>query len=212
MTMRHALPALLLLAACGGSSPPPQQPKPDAPDNTLAGAEPAAGGGVAHQEAQRVCNAIAAMTEEGCGFLQGYDTAVEACVEDLVAAEGDPLVTAIAGCFATGATCASAETCVNEAIIANAPPRDPPTGPKLSQTPSSKAAPIEVCMPGGEMEWIFNAQCDDGTNPFATLDAAYEARAGSVGAGGRNGNVLDLYEVRCPEKTYEVFMDMYAAC
>lgn len=34
-------------------------------------------------------------------------------------------------------------------------------------------------------------------------------RAGSTGAGGRCGSIIDKYALECPEKTYDVFVDIY---
>lgn len=78
------------------------------------------------------------------------------------------------------------------------------TGAKrFADIETTKDAPIEVCMPGGERAWISSVACTDGTKPSASN------RSGSVGPGGTCGSVIDLYIVRCPEKEYEVFMDMY---
>ena len=209
MTLR-TLPLLLLLAACGGSSPAPKTPAPDAPDDGLAAGDTPA---PAADRSQEVCDGIVALSQAGCEFLQGYDAS--SCVEEFRAAGPDPVMTSLADCFVGTPTCESAERCVDDVMIAemmaNAPPREAPTGPYLSKSPSTKDTPIEVCMPEGEMEWLFEARCDDDSNPFVSLDHAHGARVGSVGAG-QSGNVIDLYEVRCPEKTYEVFMDMYAGC
>jgi hypothetical protein len=68
---------------------------------------------------------------------------------------------------------------------------------------STREEPIEVCMPQGERGWITSVTCSDGSKPSAS------GRSGSVGAGGVCGSIIDLYTVTCPEKEYEVFMDMY---
>ena len=68
---------------------------------------------------------------------------------------------------------------------------------------TTKEAPIEVCMPPGQRAWLATVSCKDGTRPTSAQ------RGGSVGAGGSCGSIIDLYEVVCPEKTYEVYMDMY---
>ena len=74
---------------------------------------------------------------------------------------------------------------------------------RLSDVPSSKDAPIEVCMPGGEQEWLGSVTCPDGSKSMGAK------RSGSVGPGGTCGSIIDLYLVACPDKEYEVFMDMY---
>lgn len=74
---------------------------------------------------------------------------------------------------------------------------------------ATKDRPIEVCGPTGEREWLRRVTCVDGSKPFASPEAARDARTGNVGPGGRCGSIIDRYNVRCPEATYEVFMDMY---
>ena len=80
---------------------------------------------------------------------------------------------------------------------------------KFSSVPSSKKRPIEVCGIDGQLSWLTATQCDDGSNPFSTANAAHGARRGSIGPGGRCGNILDLYAVQCPEGTYYIHLDMY---
>lgn len=74
---------------------------------------------------------------------------------------------------------------------------------------ASQERPIEVCGPDGELEWLRRVTCVDGSNPFPTPVDARDARTGNVGPGGRCGSIIDLYEVRCPEATYDIHMDMY---
>lgn len=80
---------------------------------------------------------------------------------------------------------------------------------KLSAAPTTKEKPIEVCGVAAQHTWLLAAECDDGSKPLTSRGAASGARAGSVGSGGRCGSVIDRYTVTCPEKTYEVFMDLY---
>ena len=80
---------------------------------------------------------------------------------------------------------------------------------RFDQVMTSKERALEVCGPAGELDWLFATSCADGSHPFADRATAHGARRGSVGGGGRCGSVIDLYEVPCPEKTYEVHMDMY---
>jgi hypothetical protein len=79
----------------------------------------------------------------------------------------------------------------------------------LSQLSTSKDRPVEVCGIEAELEYLVQARCQDGTRPFATLPEAHRARTGNVGPGGRCDTIIDLYEVQCPEATYEVYMDLY---
>ena len=80
---------------------------------------------------------------------------------------------------------------------------------RFSDSPSSRTRPIEVCGIFGETDYLARVTCDDGSRPFADRGVAHEARAGNVGHGGRCGRVIDQYPVRCPEKTYDVFIDLY---
>jgi hypothetical protein len=80
---------------------------------------------------------------------------------------------------------------------------------RFSAAPTTKELPIEVCGVQGELGWLVETTCDDGTNPFSTPQQAHRSREGNVGGGGRCGHVIDLYRVPCPEGAYEVYMDMY---
>lgn len=90
------------------------------------------------------------------------------------------------------------------------------TAIRFSSVTSTKEQPIEVCGLRDQLGWLVRATCDDGSNPFtsagdreAALDRAHESRRGSYGPGGRCKSPIDMYVVTCPERTYEVHMDMY---
>jgi hypothetical protein len=223
MTMRHALFTLILLAACGSSSkPPPQEAVPDPPEETLAGQAPVTmpGAGDAMDDAARVCAKLLSLRDSGCPYLvEEADFELEECKTELrqAQAEDDPFAMAVAACFHDGADCASSEQCIEEIAAAAAgdggqgPQRQSaPAGPYFAQIKSTKALPIEVCGVEGQVLWLMDARCNDGTNPYDDFVAAHEARVGSMGQGGKNNNIIDLYEVQCPEATYKVYMDMYA--
>ena len=80
---------------------------------------------------------------------------------------------------------------------------------RFSQAQSTKDQPVEVCGIPAQMEWLLAMTCDDGSRPFRSYDHAHSSRAGNVGPGGRCGSIVDLYEVPCPEGTYQVFIDAY---
>ena len=87
---------------------------------------------------------------------------------------------------------------------------------KFSSVPTSMIQPIEVCGLRAQLEWLVKATCDDGSQPFAgpgdpneALDRAHAARRGSDGPGGRCKDPIDLYMIECPERTYELYIDMY---
>lgn len=68
---------------------------------------------------------------------------------------------------------------------------------------------VEVCGVDGQLDWLTRVRCDDGTPAFAGPEQAHRARRGNVGPGGPCGHIIDLYDVPCPERTYEVYMDLY---
>ncbi|MFH1436243.1 MAG: hypothetical protein ABIJ56_11050 [Pseudomonadota bacterium] len=74
---------------------------------------------------------------------------------------------------------------------------------------TSKARPVEVCGIPGQITWLMNVSCPDGKNPYPDGKTAHESRTGNVGSGGRCGTIIDLYVVPCPDREYEVYMDMY---
>lgn len=123
-------------------------------------------------------------------------------------------VSLIAGCASTGGNANG--TLQKEETSAAAP-----EGAGLS-----REAALEVCKPGGERAYLDRLRCANGSAP------SYD-RLGSVGprnpateadgdemleqidpdrplpAGQTDFHTLDLYEVVCPGRTYQIFMDMY---
>lgn len=83
----------------------------------------------------------------------------------------------------------------------------------FADTTSSAAEPIEVCGVKGELEWLTHVQCADGSHPFGDdKQRAHGARIGSTmgpSTGACGAAPLDKYAVTCPEKSYEVYMNMY---
>ena len=80
---------------------------------------------------------------------------------------------------------------------------------KFSEAQSTMCKPAEVCGVERALVWLTELSCDDGTMPFAGKAAAHSARIGNYGAGGRCGRIIDVYQVPCPEKTYEVHISIY---
>lgn len=80
---------------------------------------------------------------------------------------------------------------------------------KYSQVVATRDKPVESCGVQAENEWLVAMSCNDGSHPIQSGNDAENARNGSVGAGGRCGSVIDHYVVKCPEKTYDIFMDAY---
>ena len=78
----------------------------------------------------------------------------------------------------------------------------------LASIVTSQQHPIELCSVPAENAWLAAATCCDGSHPYKSPDDVEASRAGNTGEGGRSGGIIDLYKVTCPEKTYEVYMDM----
>lgn len=79
----------------------------------------------------------------------------------------------------------------------------------FADSPSSRERPIEVCAMPAEAAYLARVTCADGSKPFPNRAEAADSRTGNVGVGGRCARMIDRYEVPCPEKTYEVFIDAY---
>ncbi len=81
---------------------------------------------------------------------------------------------------------------------------------RFSQLTTSMERPLEECGLRTVLRRLVALTCDDGSNPFRRDPrAAHASRRGSMGAGGRCEQIIDVYVVNCPEKTYEVYADMY---
>lgn len=80
---------------------------------------------------------------------------------------------------------------------------------RYSAVPTSMERPVEACGVPRSQAWLAAATCDDGSRPFGHPGEVAGARVGSMGQGGLCGSILDLYEVPCPEATYEVYVDIY---
>jgi hypothetical protein len=50
---------------------------------------------------------------------------------------------------------------------------------------------------------------DERGDPGGRRSELAGSRVGNTGTGGRCGTIIDLYAVPCPDKQYEVYMDMY---
>lgn len=85
----------------------------------------------------------------------------------------------------------------------------------FSETASSLSQPIAVCGVRGSLAWLTTMTCADGSRPWGNdLGKAHAARKGSNISDQPCGPVVvsvpvDIYEVPCPEKRYEVYVDMY---
>lgn len=81
---------------------------------------------------------------------------------------------------------------------------------RFSDLATSKEKPIEECGIRPVLKRLLELTCNDRSNPFnGDGRAAHASRAGSFGPGGRCGSIIDRYDVKCPEATYQVFADSY---
>lgn len=114
---------------------------------------------------------------------------------------------------ATAAGCAMRDDNARDLTAERAAARRGAKDTHFADTASSAAEPIEVCGVKGELGWLTRMQCADGSRPFGDdVDRAHDARKGSMmgtGTGPCGAAPLDHYTVQCPEKSYEVYMDMY---
>lgn len=78
---------------------------------------------------------------------------------------------------------------------------------KLSQVTSTKDTPVELCGRRAMMWWLTALACDDGSRPLGSDGDAEKARVGNVGQGGPCGAVIDHFQVTCPERAYDVYLD-----
>jgi hypothetical protein len=83
----------------------------------------------------------------------------------------------------------------------------------FTDTQSTLDTPIQVCGVGGELAWLTRMTCADGSRPWGKdVDKAHAARLGSKASAGRcpeTALMIDHYVAPCPEKSYDVYMDMY---
>jgi hypothetical protein len=86
------------------------------------------------------------------------------------------------------------------------------TGAGATQAKSvttTKELPVEVCGVGGENNYLASLACADGSHAYKGPGDVERSRRGNVGPGGRCHTIIDLYDVPCPEQTYEIYLDMY---
>jgi hypothetical protein len=231
--------ALLSISCGSKSPPPEQATPPAEPAEPAGPAEAAGPTEAEPDTpvAAACKNLVALHAKTPCEPLTRSNFVPENCEKDLDSAKVPPQFRAnfdsMLGCVAEAGSCRAFETCMKS--FAEAAASQAASGrtcgearfgqinldadqaakrygqgvTKLSAAPTSMDQPIEVCGIGGEQRWLFASRCDDGSAPFTDPEKVGGARAGSMGSGGRCASTIDKYEVKCPEKTYEVFMDMY---
>jgi hypothetical protein len=187
-------------------------------------------------DAQHVCAGVRRMAAQHCGMFANVDAQMQSFIDScqVVAAM---YMASLQDCMQKD-TCEAATRCAIEVAATGTPYRGPtascaeargvdqvniPVGVsaeqlegsygrhdrRFSDSPSSASHPIEVCALDGELGYLTRVTCDDGSRPFGDRAAAEQSRSGNAGPGGRCGRIIDRYQVRCPERAYEVFVDSY---
>lgn len=220
--------AWLVVIVCGcGGAPAPKPAGPTAPRTGSAAPQSTISPEV-------FCERFVALRDSGCKPFADMAMNKDDCVKELGAAQTDPAAAAFmeqtGQCIVGYRTCEDAVQC----LAALGPDRDHLRActqedpgkavgmpkaewdkrngagvTKFSEAKSTKAAPIEVCTIDAETEWLASLTCDDGSQPIDGREAAEMARVGNVGKGGRCGSIIDLYRVKCPEASYELYVDGY---
>jgi hypothetical protein len=89
----------------------------------------------------------------------------------------------------------------------------------------NKASAAEVCLPEGELDYLKSLRCPSGDRPrfhrIGSVGSRNPAEAndprllqqmdisGVLGPGDPDLHIVDAYELRCGEKAFTVYLDMY---
>ena len=183
------------------------------------------------QEARvRLCTAIAQLHAAHCA---PFDAVEDAKLDDCSVVDGVYL--SGYGACASGSDCGAVQACIASADAGSggpyvarcaraATPRRR-RSPRASRPARSRTAydggstrlgdmktglekPVEVCGGPAEVSFLMRVTCFDGSHAFADRAAASAARQ-PAGNGGRCGRIVDHVAAKCPERTYDVFVDPY---
>jgi hypothetical protein len=219
---------LLVLCACGGGG---SATKPAEPKSPASPSAPTAQGKITPEV---FCDRFLVLQKQGCEAFASMQMTRDECVGELGKAMSDPqeatFMSQTATCIVGFQTCGDVVKCLaslgpDEEHLRACHDDDPGKAvampkaewakrnganiTKFSQARSTKDLPLEVCTIKAETELLAALACEDGTRPIDGNEAAETARVGNVGKGGRCGSIIDLYRVKCPEATYELFVDGY---
>lgn len=220
---------LLVLCACGGASAtrpaePATPPATGAPQGTVQGTI----------TPEVFCDRFLALQQASCEAFANVRMTRDECIAELNKLGDDPQEAAFMAqtgtCIVGFQTCSDVVKCLaslgpdeehlrgchedapGKAVGLPKTEWDKRNGAgitRYSQAHSTKELPLEVCTIKAETELLASLTCEDGSTPIDDNEAAEMARIGNVGKGGRCGSIIDLYRVKCPEATYELFVDGY---
>ena len=77
-----------------------------------------------------------------------------------------------------------------------------------AEAPTTPAQPVEVCGVPAQLAWLVRVTCADGSSAFKSAQDAHGSRKGTAMGGRCGDSMLDIYRATCPEKTYDVHIDM----
>jgi len=217
----------VVLVACGGSQPA-RSPTPTvgvAAAPTAPAATPAPG---APPSVTEICDRVQGPLAR-CTFAKQLGDDRDSCIANMSDPAMAPVVKHSGACFVQHDDCDDVIACVMDTSIdkhdlrACSPTdaravgmpkaawdrRKGATVTRYADANSSKQEPLEICGLPDENAWLFQATCNDGSHPIQTRAQAEHMRAGNIGLAGRCQSIVDRYLVRCPETTYEIFMDAY---
>ncbi len=208
-------------------TPPTNAPTEDVGRST--GAKPEVTGNLSRTEA---CARFATLADDGCDWTKRHPASFRDpanCESALETWTQQPHLAAVVNCWAL--ECGPARECMVAA--AQNQPAAPPracgfegTGPvhvdagtwaarpgantqRFSELTTTPATPIELCGIEAELAWITQVRCNDGSNPFGSVDRANKTRDAWIERGGRCNSVIDRFTATCPERTYTIFVDRY---
>ncbi|CAN5906852.1 hypothetical protein BH11MYX3_BH11MYX3_12720 [soil metagenome] len=222
---------LILAMGCGGSTKPaptPVTPPPPVADGSGSAAPPAV---AAAPTPAAICKRITELKAQKCGSFTDLEIDEVQCVGELAKAGNDPALAAFTGCVVQP-SCEEVKNCLTAASqqapeeiqelracddrsksyqavglpAAEWNKRNGAGVTKYAAAKSTKDLPIEMCGIREENSWLVSLTCNDGSHPIMDAETA---RVGNVGTGGRCGAIIDKYAVKCPEKTYDIFIDAY---
>ena len=214
---------LLVLCACGGGASATKPAQPTSHDVAQGTITP-----------EVFCDRFLALQQAGCEVFAKMEMTREQCVGELSKMMSDPVqasfMTKTGTCMVGFQDCDGVTKCLaslgpdaddlrachddNPGKAVGVPKaewdkRNGANITKFSQARSTKEQPLEVCTISAESELLASLACEDDSHPIADHEGAEMARVGNVGKGGRCGSIIDLYRVKCPEATYELFVDGY---